>query len=83
MKISDFLSENFHFLVVKFSVYLNRLVFAMLVKHHSETYIKKHCDESNERAQLLSHARTQENNKQDHDESTTDIDSQAPTFETD
>ena len=26
-KISDFLSENFHFLVVKFSVYLNRHVF--------------------------------------------------------
>ena len=26
-KISDFLSENFHFLVVKFSVYLDRLVF--------------------------------------------------------
>ena len=26
-KISVFLSENFHFLVVKFSVYLNRLVF--------------------------------------------------------
>ena len=29
MKISVFLSENFHFLVVKFSVYLNRLVFVM------------------------------------------------------
>ena len=28
-KISEFLSENFHFLVVKFSVYLNRLVFVM------------------------------------------------------
>ena len=27
--ISDFLSENFQFLVVKFSVYLNRRVFAM------------------------------------------------------
>ena len=26
-KISEFLSENFHSLVVKFSVYLNRLVF--------------------------------------------------------
>ena len=25
----NFLSENFHFLVVKFSVYLNRLVFVM------------------------------------------------------
>ena len=28
-KISEFLSENFHCLVVKFSVYLNRLVFVM------------------------------------------------------
>ena len=26
----EFLSENFHFLVVKFSVHLNRLVFVML-----------------------------------------------------
>ena len=29
-KISEFLSESFHFLVVKFSVYLNRHVFVML-----------------------------------------------------
>ena len=29
MKISDFLSENFQFLVVKFSIYLNRRVFVM------------------------------------------------------
>ena len=29
-KISEFLSENFHFLVVKFSVYLNSHVFVML-----------------------------------------------------
>ena len=28
-KISEFLSENFNFLVVKFSVYLNRCVFVM------------------------------------------------------
>ena len=28
--ISEFLSENFHFLVVKFSVYLNKLVFVMM-----------------------------------------------------
>ena len=28
-KISEFLSENFPFLVVKFSIYLNRLVFGM------------------------------------------------------
>ena len=30
-KYQDFLSENFHFLVVKFSVYLNRHVFVMFV----------------------------------------------------
>ena len=29
-KISEFASENFHFLVVKFSVYLNRRVFVMI-----------------------------------------------------
>ena len=29
MKISEFLSENFQFLVVKFSIYLNRRVFVM------------------------------------------------------
>ena len=28
-KISEFLSENFQFLVVKFSLYLNRHVFVM------------------------------------------------------
>ena len=28
-KISEFLSENFHFLEVKFSIYLNRRVFVM------------------------------------------------------
>ena len=28
-KYQIFLSENFHFLVAKFSVYLNRLVFVM------------------------------------------------------
>ena len=31
-KISDFLSVNFQFLVVKFSIYLNRRVFVMNVK---------------------------------------------------
>ena len=30
MKNISFLSENFHFLVVKFSVYLNRRVFVMV-----------------------------------------------------
>ena len=29
-KYQNFLSENFQFLVVKFSIYLNRLVFVML-----------------------------------------------------
>ena len=29
-KISEFLSENFQFLVVKFSVYLNRRIFVMV-----------------------------------------------------
>ena len=28
-KMSEFLSENFHFLEVKFSIYLNRRVFVM------------------------------------------------------
>ena len=37
-KISDFLSENFHFLVVKFSVYLNRLVFVMKVQKEAVLY---------------------------------------------
>ena len=31
-KIRIFLSENFHFLVAKFSVYLNRHVFVMILK---------------------------------------------------
>ena len=29
MKLSEFLSENFHFWVVKFSIYLNMRVFVM------------------------------------------------------
>ena len=44
-KISEFLSENFHFLVVKFSVYLNRLVFIMswrIVKpQHNQSKVSK------------------------------------------
>ena len=36
-KISDFLSENLLFLVVKFSIYLNRLVFVMRL-----SFIKSH-----------------------------------------
>ena len=32
MKVIEFLSENFQFLVMKFSVYLNRHVFVMHVE---------------------------------------------------
>ena len=32
MKIPEFLSENFQFLVAKFSIYLNRRVFVMWPK---------------------------------------------------
>ena len=32
-KMSEFLSENFQFLVVKFSIYLNRRVFVMIILH--------------------------------------------------
>ena len=35
-KISEFLSENCHFLVVKCSVYLNRLVFEMIYRIYSK-----------------------------------------------
>ena len=35
MKISAFLSENFQFLVVKFSIYLNRRVFVMILIYSS------------------------------------------------
>ena len=38
-KISEFLSENFHFLVVNFSVYLNKVVFVM---YDSNTFISNH-----------------------------------------
>ena len=37
--IRFFLSENFHFLVVKFSVYLNRHVFVMILHNYSFSYI--------------------------------------------
>ena len=39
-KISEFLSENFHFLLVKFSVYLNRHVFVICL-HFTETPFQK------------------------------------------
>ena len=38
-KISDFLSENFILLLVKFSVYLNRLVFVMFVNEQNAQII--------------------------------------------
>ena len=45
-KYQNFLSENFHFLVVKFSVYLIRHVFLMIFKNHLneaiQTNIQKH-----------------------------------------
>ena len=34
-KISEFLSENFQSLVVKFSIYLNRRVFIMKAEYHA------------------------------------------------
>ena len=36
------------------------------VQHHSETYNLKYCDETKQRVQWCSEARTQENLKQDH-----------------
>ena len=39
MKNQNFLSENFHFLVVKFSVYLNRHVFVMIQKSQEKMII--------------------------------------------
>ena len=41
-KISEFLSENFQFLVVKFSIYLNKLVF--LMSHFSLKLITLYVD---------------------------------------
>ena len=40
-KISEFLSENFHFLVVDFLVYLNRLVIVMDTVEHSRNVRKR------------------------------------------
>ena len=34
-KVSEFFSEYFHFLMVKFSVYLNRRVFVMIAVCHT------------------------------------------------
>ena len=40
--ISVFLSENFHFLVEKISVYLNRLVFVMSSGKSEEPFSSRH-----------------------------------------
>ena len=40
-KYQNFLSENFHFLVVKFSVYLNKLVFVMGIMVSNQKKKKK------------------------------------------
>ena len=40
MKISEFLSENFQFLVVKFSLYLNRRVFVMTSSDPDKTPVQ-------------------------------------------
>ena len=40
-KISEFFFENFHFLVVKFSVYLNRLVFVMYQNYQQIVHLNK------------------------------------------
>ena len=37
-KISDFLYENFQFLVVKFSIYLNRHIFVMSINLLSRNF---------------------------------------------
>ena len=41
---SFFLSENFHFLGVKFSIYLNRRVFVMTDQHYDDTKIRAHLE---------------------------------------
>ena len=37
-KYQSFLSENFQFLEVKFSIYLNRRVFVMIIKNYKSSY---------------------------------------------
>ena len=39
-KYQNFSSENFHFLVVNFSIYLNRRVFVMIRAKHSRSLIR-------------------------------------------
>ena len=42
MKKIEFLSENFHFLVVKFSIYLNRCVLVMKIRYQTSQIT--HCE---------------------------------------
>ena len=56
MKISEFLSENFQFLEVKFSIYLNRRVFVMYLPYNSDilennSYNKKTTANNNKQQQ--------------------------------
>ena len=43
-KCMHFLSENFHFLLLKFSIYLNRLGFVMAIKMRSVTILIRLCE---------------------------------------
>ena len=42
MKNIRSLSENFHFLVVKFSIYLNRRVFVMVYSIYNDDSVEEH-----------------------------------------
>ena len=49
-KYQNFLSENFHFLVIKFAVFLNRRVFVMECKNLiSKTYLPVQKNHNNSR----------------------------------
>ena len=50
--IRIFLSENFHFLVVKVSVYLNRHVFVMLFFFYRSLYFMQTVDPNPEKVLL-------------------------------
>ena len=39
-KYLSFLSENFQFLEIKFSIYLNRRVFVMITKYHICSFVE-------------------------------------------
>ena len=52
-KLSKFLSENFHFLVVKFSVYLNRLFFVMNLLFSYKYLFQSHLFKAQDKIQSL------------------------------